>query len=377
MSEKRSYYRIDTTETITLTKEQIDQGRAAGMARTPKWKPTPPEAVALARKLFEERGQFREKVECQEVAAFIRWSNRGVRERYLCGELGLPTPNVERALAFAAGQITYTRSDGSVRYVNDNLNYHHDRANWIGPNSAGIGSAFPGLTADDFGRLWDASGGRCPCCGVEMDGAEKARNATVDHLVPGVRSKDNARLLCSACNRIKQDALPETLHRVAQWMMKTPAEMLAFARTLPEMPRRRVDGVDRWKLMLSYKKGGATEYGIDFSLTLDDLPFTAVCPVLGVPFLLPGSEEYRALNGSVGRSRWNSPSFDRIDPRQGYVPGNVVLVSHLANTIMQNCTSPDRVRIVAEWFERELAAAPELAALIDYDAHEHWKIAAE
>ncbi len=44
---------------------------------------------------------------------------------------------------------------------------------------------------------------------------------------------------------------------------------------------------------------------------------------------------------------------------------------------MSNATSAARVRLVADWFERELAAAPDLAALIDYDAHEHWKIAAE
>ncbi|MCV2873235.1 endonuclease VII domain-containing protein [Defluviimonas sp. WL0050] len=363
---------------ITLTQEQIEQGRAAAMKRDGKYRPTPPEAVALARQLFEERRKFTER-EAKEVAALIGWSHVTIWQRYLMGELGLPTPNIERALAFTAGQHTYTRTDGTVRRVNDGRNFHHDRANWIG--QAAMGAAFPGFSADDYGRLWDESGGRCPCCGVEMDGAEKARNATVDHLVPGVRSIANARLLCSACNVIKANALPETLHRVADWMQKTPTEMLAVARTLPAMPRRRVDGQDRWKAMLWHKKAGANECGIDFNLALHDLPFTAVCPVLGVPFLLPGSEESlsacRASGVKRGRNFWNSPSFDRIDPRQGYVAGNVVLVSNLANKIMSNGTSPDRVRLVADWFERELATAPDLAALIDYDAHEHWKIAAE
>jgi hypothetical protein len=367
-----------TKEEITLTQEQIDQGRAAAMRRTSQWRPTPPEAVALARQLFEDRGRFSQRVECREVAASLGWGEIGILNRYLCGELGLPTSKVERALAFAAGQNTYARADGSVRLVSDDRDHHHERANWIG--KAGMGAAFPGFTSDDYGRLWDASGGRCPCCGVEMDGAEKARNATVDHLVPGVRSKNNARLLCNACNSIKQDALPEILHRVAQWMTKTPSEMLDFARTLPEMPRRRVDGRDRRMDMLCSKKSNAKIAKVDFSLTIDDVPFTAVCPVLGVPFLLPGSKELAAHWKATGKkpaSTWSSPSFDRIDPRQGYVPGNVVLLSTHANRIMQNCTSPDRVRIVAEWFDRELAAAPELAALIDYDAYEHWRIAAE
>ena len=285
-----------------------------------------------------------------------------------------PHTNVQRALAFAEGLLTYTRADGSVRYVNDDRGYEDDQGKWWWQLAR---STFDGLTQDFVDALLVDC---CPCCGVEFRSGGKMTSPTIDHLVPGVRSKDSARLLCRACNAIKQDALPWHLHRVADWMTKTPDEMLAFARTLPEMPRRRVDGEDRWKAMLRFKKGNAKERGIDFSLTLDDVPFTAACPVLGVPFLLPGSEETAAALKAAGvrnRSFWNSPSFDRIDPRKGYVSGNVVLVSQLANKIMSNATSPDRVRIVADWFDGELAAAPELAALIDYDAHEHWKIAAE
>lgn len=366
-----------TKEEITLTQEQIDEGRAAAMARDGKYRPTPPEAVALARKLFEERGRFTQR-EAREVAATIGWSFDTIRHRYLCGELGLPTPNLERAIAFAAGQLTYTRGDGSVRYVNDDMNYHHDRTKWD-PYVWWVRarSTFDALTQDFVDALWQDS---CPCCGVEFRSGGVMTSPTIDHLVPGVRSKENARLICRACNSIKQDALPWHLHRTADWMMKTPSEMLAFASTLPEMPRRQGRAGDRRKEMLHNKKWGATKHSIDFSLTLDDLPFTAVCPVLGVPFLLPGSEEMTAaqsVRGTTKGSFWNSPSFDRIDPRQGYIAGNVVFVSKLVNSVMSNCTSPDRVRIVADWFERELAAAPDLAALIDYDAHEHWKIAAE
>ena len=368
---------------ITLTEEQIEAGRMAAMQRTGLWKPTPLEAVALARRLFELRGKFTQR-EAKEVAALIGWSDIGIWNRYLCGELGLPTPKVERALAFAAGQHTYTRADGSVRYVNDDHDYHHDRATWAYEGEvmrkgwwSGARITFDGLTQAFVDALLVDC---CPCCGVEFRSGGVETSPSIDHLVPGVRSKENARLLCYACNRVKQDALPETLHRVAQWMMKTPDEMLDFARTLPAMPRRQVDGRDRWKEMLNLKKGRPGANRVGFSLTLDDMPFTAVCPVLGVLFLLPGSEEMAAHWKATGKKAgptWSSPSFDRIDPRKGYVAGNVVLVSNLANKIMNNCTSPDRVRIVAEWFERELAAAPELAALIDYDAHDHWKIAAE
>lgn len=361
---------------ITLTGEQIEAGRAAAMRRDKKWKPTPPEAVELAHRLWRERGKFRAEVECVEVAKVATTSGRGIRERYLMGELGLPTPNVERALAFANGQNTYTRADDSVRYVGDDRGYHHDRANWVGLTVAGKGgSAFPGLTGADYGRMWDAVGGRCPCCHVEMDGATKMRSPTLDHLIPGIRDKSNARLICYGCNRIKSDALPWMLHRVADWMTFTPDQMIERARALPEMDRKRLDGVDRRKGMLRLKRYGAKEKGIEFTLTLEDVAWSGACPVFGIPFLLPGSAERKGLRNAPA---WNSPNFDRIDPSLGYVPGNVVLISTLANVIKQDATDPDRIRQVADWFDRELEAAPELATLIDQDdARAHWLMAAE
>lgn len=363
---------------ITLTQEQIEAGRAAAMRRGMKWKPMPQAAVALAHNLFREHGHLRPTVECVEVAKVAGTSNVQVRERYLCGEFGLPTPNVERALAFAAGKMTYTRADGSIRRVNDDMDYHHDRAKWVGRCAAGKGgAAFPGLTGEDYGRMWDACGGRCPCCHVEMDGATSERQPTVDHLVPGFRDKSNARLICRGCNRIKQDALPWMIHRVADWMELSPAQMIGRARALPEMGRKREDWRgDRRKVMLHGKKSGAKEKGIEFSLTLEDVAWSASCPVFGVPFLLSGSPELK--DRGIKAQAWDSPNFDRIDPRKGYIPGNVVLVCTLANAIMSDATSPARVRQVADWFDRELAAAPELAALIDQDdARAHWLMAAE
>lgn len=365
-------------KTITLTDDQIADGRNAAMARTSQWKPTPPEGVALAKRLYQERGRFRARAECAEVAALIGWSETGTWERFLCGELGLPTSNVERALAFASGQRTYTRADGSVRRVGDDRDYEADREKWV-PYEwwAGARASFDGLTHEFVNTLWQDA---CPCCGVSFRSGDAGTSPSLDHLIPGIRSRDNARLICAACNRIKQDALPATLHLVADWMEKSPAEMLALARTLSEMPKKQVRPRDRRKEMLSGKKWQAKQHGIEFSLTIDDLPFTAICPVLDVPFLLPGSEEMAAALKEAGvrnRSFWNSPSFDRIDPRLGYVAGNVVLVSNLANAIMSNATSPDRVRIVAEWFDRELAAAPALAALIDHGARDSWAMAAE
>lgn len=62
------------------------------------------------------------------------------------------------------------------------------------------------------------------------------------------------------------------------------------------------------------------------------------CPVFGTPFVLVG-------NGSVCAE---SASLDRLIPAKGYVQGNVVVISHRANTIKNNATA-EEVSRVAEW----------------------------
>lgn len=62
------------------------------------------------------------------------------------------------------------------------------------------------------------------------------------------------------------------------------------------------------------------------------------CPVLGIPLRL-GEMSDRA----------SSPSLDRIDPRRGYVRGNVLVVSYRANQIKSDAT-PDELRRVAAFF---------------------------
>lgn len=45
-----------------------------------------------------------------------------------------------------------------------------------------------------------------------------------------------------------------------------------------------------------------------------------------------------------------SPTLDRIIPRRGYVPGNVIVVSNLANRIKSSATAR-QIRRVATFYE--------------------------
>jgi hypothetical protein len=334
------------TETITLTAAQIDAGRVAAMVRTPTWQPTPAEGIELARQLFEEGGRFGPWNEAVRVGRLIGKHGDQVWERYRMGELGLPTKCVTRAKAFAAGRMSYIDAKGVERYVNDNActTLPYERA--LMDN---LRTKFDGVTKSTLALLMAAE---CPCCGIQLTRGDHWAAASFDHLVPGERALSNARLLCRGCNTTKLDATPEQLRRVADWMALSPLQMQERAALLPQIEGFRLNGWDGRKQLLAMKKYAAKKAGVSFDLRFEDIAWPRLCPVLGLDFLLPGSDGVERK----GPKR-NSLSFDRIDPNEGYVAGNVVLVSHLANSIMGNATSPDRVRLVADWFERELQAA--------------------
>ena len=54
----------------------------------------------------------------------------------------------------------------------------------------------------------------------------------------------------------------------------------------------------------------------------------------------------------MGREDWgNSPTIDRIDNTKGYVKGNVILVSMLANCI-KNQATPDQILTVGNYYKK-------------------------
>lgn len=92
------------------------------------------------------------------------------------------------------------------------------------------------------------------------------------------------------------------------------------------------------------KKGHAKSRGTEFTITFDDVSWPLHCPVLGLEL------DYSHRVKKVIRP--NSPSFDRIDPTKGYTPGNVIIVSQLANQIKSNATVEELERVAA--FYRQL-----------------------
>jgi hypothetical protein len=74
------------------------------------------------------------------------------------------------------------------------------------------------------------------------------------------------------------------------------------------------------KYLLRQFRYQAKKKGLPFSLTLSDIKIPAYCPVLGLPLSFEGHQDY-------------SPSVDRIIPRLGYIPKNIIVVSFRANRL--------------------------------------------
>lgn len=86
------------------------------------------------------------------------------------------------------------------------------------------------------------------------------------------------------------------------------------------------------------KRNNAKQRGIEFDLTISDLyPLPEVCPVLGIPLSYENGSGYTD----------NSMSIDRVDPKRGYVRGNIVLVSQRANRIKNDATVDELLKVAA------------------------------
>lgn len=88
--------------------------------------------------------------------------------------------------------------------------------------------------------------------------------------------------------------------------------------------------------MFHAAKARAKRKGIRFNITLEDVRIPLVCPLLGLPIRLSGH-------------RKDSPSLDRINPKKGYVRGNVWVVSQRANKIKNDATIDEFEMIARNW----------------------------
>lgn len=107
----------------------------------------------------------------------------------------------------------------------------------------------------------------------------------------------------------------------------------------PKCNTKRVKSSPEEKKMLNRAKERAKKNNIPFSITEKDIVIPEYCPILGIKL-----EHHRGKSGAYK----NSPSLDKIVPELGYVPGNVRVISQLANQCKGNATKEEMLKF-AHW----------------------------
>lgn len=157
----------------------------------------------------------------------------------------------------------------------------------------------------------------CTKCGEEKPTGEFHKDKT---------RKDGLYIFCKICTLRKQKYYTAVKRNDPDWVELQKLYSRDYYKKHP---------VNK---MLTRAKQRAKRHGLEFSITVDDVKIPLVCPILGIVL--------ETNSGSGGKP--SSPSLDRIDNTKGYVPGNVQVVSHLAN-VMKSDANPEELLAFAEW----------------------------
>ena len=139
--------------------------------------------------------------------------------------------------------------------------------------------------------------------------------------VSGDRREKDGWYFCNYANRIQADGFMQE-----HW-------------TSPEgWLRRRVRHSFQLALNRAIKK--KVPFEISYEYLLKIFPEDYRCPVLGIK-----------MHWGTDGGKKSSPSLDRIEPKKGYIEGNVIWISDRANTIKSDGNIED-MRKVLEWIEK-------------------------
>lgn len=86
--------------------------------------------------------------------------------------------------------------------------------------------------------------------------------------------------------------------------------------------------------ILRNSRCNARKNGVEHNIKVADISLPVICKYLGIRI------DYRSVSERGNLRSWRAPSIDRIDPTKGYIPGNVQIISDLANRMKQNATIP-------------------------------------
>ena len=166
----------------------------------------------------------------------------------------------------------------------------------------------------------------------------------------GVRAKFLETRLCKYCNIIKnykdyREAKPlkkgPSKGMIIGWTDKVGKKRFNKCKSCERDRAEKNYKINPIPQMLSNSKIRAKEKRVPHTITTSDLkkiwPKDNRCPVLKSPF---------DMGLKFGRNRSLAPSLDKIIPKKGYVPGNIVIVSDIVNRVKSDATLDDMKKIL-------------------------------
>ena len=142
-----------------------------------------------------------------------------------------------------------------------------------------------------------------PCCQCQLCAEDKPTT----EFYPNKSSSNGLRSNCKACQRLQN----------------TTSDSLQYKREYNRKQRRE----DPRIRMYDKAKNSSKDKGLPFSIVPADIIIPNKCPVFNTPFELGDKIQCH-----------NSPSLDRVVPKLGYVPGNIVVISDKANRAKRDAT---------------------------------------
>ena len=100
---------------------------------------------------------------------------------------------------------------------------------------------------------------------------------------------------------------------------------------------KKLDYAYRQRKMFWSAKHRAKIKSFKFNITIQDVVFPKVCPVLGYKIDYEGK-----------RNAYNIPSLDRIDSNKGYIKGNVRVISNRANHLKNDATAYELMKVAKD-----------------------------
>ena len=159
---------------------------------------------------------------------------------------------------------------------------------------------------------------------------------------------------CVSClvDIVYPDNINPSNYRQSKYICRTCDNKKDYQRDQRRRAKKVIGDSQHIQDLLGGIRKNAKKRNLTFSLKVKDKKplITKRCPILNIKYEL--NKKDLTWGSKKGQNNWaNSMSVDRIDNSRGYISGNVVLVSSLANAI-KNQATPDQILKVGNFYKK-------------------------